>query len=107
MNIHSRVAELQRRALAINIWENDGGAPAPDATEHNYGRRVEADRSWTVHHVFTGVPAHIDGVRMTGLSRSDATDIMLSLNRRSALKRQERKALLRRSSTFAKVASQP
>jgi hypothetical protein len=106
MNIHRKVAEFQRRALAIAVWENDGGASAPDATDHNYGRRVESDRSWTVHHVFTGVPAHIDGVTMAGLSRSEATNIMLSLNRRSVVQRQERNALLRSSSTFAKAASQ-
>lgn len=46
-----------------------------------YGRRVEIDRSWTVYHVFTGVPADAgDGV-MTGLSRGDATDRMMCLNR--------------------------
>jgi hypothetical protein len=107
MSIDSRAAESQRRAFAIASWENDGGAPASDATEHHYGRRVEADRSWTVHRVFTGVPAHIDGVTMSGLARQDATDVMLSLNRRSVLKKQERNALLRAGSTSTKVAGQP
>ena len=99
MNIQRRAAEYQRRALAIANWENDGGAPAPDATEHDYGRRVEADRSWTVHDVFTGMPAHIDGVTMNGLSQSDATDVMLSLNRHSVLKKQERNTLMERVSS--------
>ena len=72
-----------------------------------YGRRVELDRSWTVHHVFTGVPAHIYGVTMVGLSRSDATDIMLSLNRRIVRKNLERNPLVRCSSTLAKEASEP
>lgn len=106
MSIKSRAIESQRRANAVASWENEGGAPAPDRTEHYYGRRVEADRSWTVHHVFTGVPAHIDGVTLSGLSRPDATDVMLSLNRRSVLNKQERNALSRPSSTSAKVAGQ-
>jgi hypothetical protein len=85
MGAHRKAAEFQPQALAIAIWENEGGAPASHATEHQYGRRVEADRSWTVHHVFTGVPAHIDGAAMTGLTRLDATGMMLSLNRNGVL----------------------
>jgi hypothetical protein len=85
MNTQNRVAEFGRRASSIGVWENEGGAPATDSDDHDYGRRVEADRSWTVYHVFTGVPARIDGVTMTGLSRSDATDNMLSLNRRNVV----------------------
>ncbi len=48
-----------------------------------YGRRIEMDRSWTVYNVFSGVPADIGQGLMTGLSRADATDKMMSLNRRS------------------------
>ena len=57
--------------------------PTVASLDRQYGRRIEADRSWTVYHVFTGVPAHADGQIMTGLSRSDATDGMLSLNGRN------------------------
>ena len=52
--------------------------------DHQYGRRVEADSSWTVYHVFTGVPADAGCGVMTGLSRTDATNTMMSLNRHSA-----------------------
>ncbi|HWK64232.1 MAG TPA: hypothetical protein VNS34_04790 [Rhizobiaceae bacterium] len=55
-----------------------------------YGRRVEMDRSWTVYHVFTGVPADLGSGAMTGLNREDATDKMMSLNRRSDLRRPTR-----------------
>src|SRR5208337_5664766 len=99
MNSRRKHAETGRRALAIGIWENDG------SDDHDFGRRVEADRSWTVYHVFTGVPARIDGVTMTGLSRTDATDSMLSLNRCTVVHRQERNALLRSSSSSAEVVS--
>jgi hypothetical protein len=80
--------------------EITSASAASSACEPHYGRRVEADRSWTVHHVFTGIPANIDGVTMSSLDRSDATDIMLSLNRRSVLKTRARDALLRSSATI-------
>ena len=76
-------SEHLRNALAIGVWENEGGAPERVSLDEQYGRRVESDRSWTVYHVFTGVPAHADGQIMTGLSRSDASNGMLSLNRRN------------------------
>ncbi|RRH86910.1 hypothetical protein EH240_36595 [Mesorhizobium tamadayense] len=74
--------EPVRNAIALGAWENEGGAPGRDSMDHQYGRRIETDRSWTVYHVFTGVPAQADGQIMTGLSRSAATDGMVSLNRR-------------------------
>src|ERR1700722_17827991 len=99
MNSRNRDAEFGRRTY--------GEAPAPGAIDHDYGRRVETDRSWTVYHVFTGAPARIDGVRTTGLSRSDATTTILSPTRRNVLHRQERNALARSSSTPAELVSQP
>jgi len=95
MNAHNNDAERKRSvtASAIDIWENEGGAPGHDSVDHHYGRRVEADRSWTVYHVFTGVPARVGGNAMIGLSRSDATHGMLSLNHRNAESRKERISL--------------
>jgi hypothetical protein len=80
--------ELDRPALAISIWENEGGAQPSNAPDGQFGRRVEIDNSWTVYHVFTGVPARIDGLALTNLSGLTATDSMLSLNRRD-VKRQK------------------
>lgn len=68
-------------------------APPADALDEQYGRRVEADRSWTVYHVFTGVPARFGGDAMVGLTRSAATSGMLSLNRRNVQRRRERTGL--------------
>lgn len=73
-------AEQTSAPVAIGVVENQGGAPCNGATDHHYGRRVEADRSWTVYHVFTGIPAHGRSGAMSGMSRSDATSRMLSLN---------------------------
>ncbi|MGO4843704.1 hypothetical protein AB4144_66650, partial [Rhizobiaceae sp. 2RAB30] len=51
---------------------------------------AEADRSWTIYHVFTGIAARFGGDAMTGLSRLDATSGMLRLNLRNAERRRER-----------------
>ena len=76
--------------FSIDRWENEGGAHGHDSPDLHYGRRVEADRSWTVYHVFTGVPARINGNTMTGLTQRVATDGMLSLNRRNEPQRRSR-----------------
>jgi hypothetical protein len=103
VNSRSRDAKLGRLALAI--WDNDDGAGACASSDHDYGRRVEADRSWTVYPVFSGVPASIADVMMTGLSRLDASAKMLSLNHRNVLHTKKRKALLRAPAPQADVAS--
>jgi hypothetical protein len=82
--------ELGRRALAISVWENEGGAQASNPPDGQFGRRVEMDSSWTIYHVFTGVPARVDGSALTHLSGSAATDGMLSLNRRNIKRQKER-----------------
>lgn len=90
--MNDRINDSQRRrdAAAIGIWDNEGGARGRDALDRQFGRRIEADRSWTVYHVFTGIPAHVDGQAMTGLTRSDATDGMMFLNLRSTGRHKER-----------------
>jgi hypothetical protein len=86
MTNHGDDMELRRRLWAIGAWENEGGAPAHDAFDYQYGRRVENDGSWTLYHVFTGVPANVGGHTMTGLTQLEATDSMLSLNPRNGLR---------------------
>lgn len=83
-------ADVARDALAHPGEENAGGAQVYGFGDHQYGRRVEADRSWTVYHVFTGIPARVNGASMIGLSRSEATRHMLSLNFCSSERRRER-----------------
>ena len=82
MNNHGSNHGQWRQAAATRAGEGASGESGRDATGHQYGRRIEADRSWTVYHVFTGVPAHAEDRSMIGLSRSDATESMLSLNHR-------------------------
>ena len=90
MNIHDNEAGRGHQTDALSVWENEGGAHGPDSMDHQYGRRIERDRSWTVYHVFTGIPARASGEKLTGLNRSNATDRMLSLNNRNERRRSER-----------------
>lgn len=58
---------------------------------HQYGRRIEADGTWTLYHVYSGIPATLGSQVMTGLAEQEATATMLRLNRtNAALRRQER-----------------
>lgn len=91
MNAPNNYPELTEKTadFAIDRWEKEGGAHGHGSRDLHYGRRVEADRSWTVYHVFTGVPARIDGNTMIGLTQRVATDGMLSLNRRNEARRRD------------------
>ncbi|MDG4904775.1 MULTISPECIES: hypothetical protein [Mesorhizobium] len=80
MNASNHRTDAARELSANPGEDNAAGAQACDFGDHQYGRRVEVDRSWTVYHVFTGIPAHVNGASMIGLSRSEATRSMLSLN---------------------------
>lgn len=90
MSDENEQTRFRRNTPALSVWENEGGAPARETIDCDYGRRIEGDRSWTVYHVFTGAPARIDGETMTCLSRSQATDSMLSLNKFNTRRRTER-----------------
>src|ERR1700678_2932218 len=106
MNTYSNETERDRRALAISVWENEGGARAHDTPDGQFGRRVEMDRSWTIYHVFTGVLARVDGSALTDLSRAAATDGMLSLNLRNVKRRKGWNAKPRSAPKLARPARQ-
>src|SRR5271165_5706721 len=93
MNARTNTQDAAPAAAAIDGWENEGGAPANSSMDDVYGRRVEADKSWTVYHVFTGVPANAGGGVMTGLSQVNATDRMLTLNLNNLGRRRDRARL--------------
>lgn len=90
MSIMKLEPSQETGAIAISIWENEGGAACHSRMDEHFGRRIEEDRTWTIYHVYTGVPASSDGKNMTGLSRSDATHGMLFLNNRNSDRRVER-----------------
>lgn len=86
-------------AIDISLGDDDVAAAANDVRgdvredvrlDDYFGRRIEEDRTWTIYHVYTGVPAFSDGMGMTGLSRTDATRGMRLLNSRHAEHRAHR-----------------
>lgn len=79
--------EIQPHTLAGACEPYGSEAVCHDFTHHQYGRRIERDGSWSVYHVFTGIPAKIQGHALTGLTHSRATEGMLSLNRRNDARR--------------------
>lgn len=91
----NRISSVQvgRESVAIDTWENEGGATVREGAHHQFGRRVEMDGSWTIYHVFSGVPAYFGGRASMGLSLSDATLGMISLNRRNERVRSQRTKL--------------
>jgi hypothetical protein len=103
MNDHGNETEIGNHALAIAVWDNEGGALGQSSMDHHYGRRIESDRSWSVYHVFSGIPADAGGRSMTGLNRSDATEGMLSLNRRNEERRRERNRLMESGSVVLEI----
>jgi hypothetical protein len=88
--------ETGQNVLADARQESRSEAVCHDSMDHQYGRRVERDGSWSIYHVFSGTPAHIHGHSLTGLSRGRATEGMLALNRRNEARRHEHGRSLRR-----------
>jgi hypothetical protein len=88
ISMHSRKRSA-RTATPVDIRAGLGGEELSDI----FARRIEADRSWTVYHAFTGVPAVIAGRAVVGLSRQAATDRMLAMNRVERGRRMDRMQL--------------
>jgi hypothetical protein len=85
MNIHTSEARACQSTKPVT-----GESSGNDSMDYHYGRRVERDGSWSVYHVFTGVPAVVEGRRLTGMSRACATAGMLAMNRRNEHRRRNR-----------------
>jgi hypothetical protein len=79
MNTNS-IKPRSRCGAPIGIQAKAVGTHSLDAINHQYERRTGIDRSSTVYHVLTGVPASDDGYAMTGMNWSEATEGMLSFS---------------------------
>lgn len=77
MNAPATDTEPGRHTLAIGVWENEGGAPAPDTRDHQDGREIEVHRSWTPRGELPG--AKTTRVALTPLRRRAVSDNRLSL----------------------------
>ncbi len=80
---------------ALENRDNEGSTPWPDSMHSEYGRRVEADGSWTIYHVFSGMPATIGGDRMEGMSATAATDQMIKTNSDNSSRRAAQTGILK------------
>lgn len=80
---------------ALENWDNEGGAPVQDSMHSEYGKRVEADGSWTIYHVFTGSPATIGGDLMEDMNAEDALDQMTKTNADNSTRRAARAKTLK------------
>lgn len=87
MKVTKFASDRSRNASDISVWENEGGAMARGHRNHHYGRRIEANKSWTVYHVFSGVPADFGSGSLIELSEKEATTMMISLNANNAERR--------------------
>jgi hypothetical protein len=87
-------------AAALRRRDSAGGVAARDEMHNDYGRRVEQDGSWTIYHVFTGVPAHFGAREMTGMSASESMTMTVQTNAANGLRRRE-VALIRTSAARA------
>src|SRR4051794_38452744 len=91
MNTHSNEPSKNPDAFYLNAREREGPALNCENIHSHYGRRIEPDKSWTIYHVFSGVPANIGGRKMTELGEKEATARMLSLNASNTQKRKSAK----------------
>ncbi|WP_298963305.1 hypothetical protein [uncultured Roseibium sp.] len=80
---------------ALENWDGEGGALAQDSMHCEYGKRVEADGSWTIYHVFTGSPATIGGNLMQDMNAKDALDQMTITNAGNSTRRAARAKILK------------
>jgi hypothetical protein len=70
----------EEHALALSIWESEGGAPDGSRQLYQYGRRFEGDGTYAIHHVFTGETVRIGLWTMAGLNPKNAARALRVLN---------------------------
>ena len=80
MNSHRDQTERRQNAIALGIWENEGGASNRISTDIQHDCRIEPARSSTVYRVAASAPVYADSHAMIGKSRPDARKDMMSFN---------------------------
>lgn len=73
-------------SAALGVQDDLSAATHRPNSEGYLGRRIEADGSWTMYHVFTGVPARVNNRIMVGLTKRDATVTMIRRNADATVK---------------------
>lgn len=67
----------QDESSALAEWDAEGGAQPAMPRYGQYGRRIEADGTWTIYEVFTGREARQRGLRPSGLTKEEALDRLI------------------------------
>ncbi|WP_248448624.1 hypothetical protein [Sinorhizobium meliloti] len=70
----------EEHALALSIWESEGGALGGSRQLYQYGRRFEGDGTYAIHHVFTGETVRIGLWTTAGLNPKNAARALRVLN---------------------------
>ena len=83
MNAPCNKDEHMHNVSAIDMCENENGASNCDSSIEQFGRRIEVNGSWTIYHVYSGIPAVIKGITMTDLSYAIASEVMIALNKQN------------------------
>jgi hypothetical protein len=65
--------------IAVSIEAVDTLTILP-GVQYGYGKRIEADRSWTIYHVFTGVPVNTGARDLINLDAKTAIRALRILN---------------------------
>lgn len=78
--LESSVPIILSNTIDLERCEGKGEAPEHDSIYSDYGRRIESNRSWTIYHVFSGIPAVVGGTVLTGLDASGSMERMMALN---------------------------
>lgn len=91
MNAPATDTEPGRHTPAIGVWENEGGAPAPDTRDHQDGWEIVVHRSGRLRGGFPGVET--TRVALTPIRRRPEGDNRLSLTKRYASYRADRSGI--------------
>jgi hypothetical protein len=93
MTVESKLIEALRGTMAastaamstgLDIGHDGFGSPSKSTVSaaggYRYGRRVERNGTWTIYHVFSGVPAEYGTWKMVGLNVKTADRALRILN---------------------------
>lgn len=72
--LHDYSQRRREEAADLARWDAEGGAQSASPVHGQYGRRIEADGTWTIYEVFTGREARQRGLMPSGLTKEEALD---------------------------------
>ncbi|MBL0371316.1 hypothetical protein JJB09_04685 [Rhizobium sp. KVB221] len=74
---------VMRDSRSDNVgWEHEGDSlgRTSDWASYLFGKRTEQDGSWTIYHVFSGLPAQYGTWNMQGLTEQEAERALRTIN---------------------------